>query len=215
MRHIGIKMGRRGTKGVCLAVLIPHRDCRRLLYLRSAELFAGGLWGAWSFPQAAPLALLSAPLGAEELAELARNLRRRSLEHGRRGMIVAGPERVLLLETPKGFPPLRIYGPALELRVEPEDFGPAAEKTRTLPPLLGCALLGDSEGPPEDRGPEKQGPEAGGTEGPELKFRAAAVANMLYRPLPAGAPGYSFSWKIGKLHWLPPCRGSFRPPEEG
>jgi hypothetical protein len=120
-------------------------------------------------------------------------------------MIPVGPERALPLETPAGFPPLRIYGPALELRIEPGDFGPAAEKIRALPPLLGCALLGDSEEPPEDRRMEK----------PELKFRAAAAANMLYRPLSAGEPGYSFSWRIGKLHWLPPCRGSFRPPEEG
>jgi hypothetical protein len=140
-------------------------------------------------------------------------------------MIRPGAETVLSLKTPGGFPRLNIYGPALELRVEPEDFGPAAEKVRVLRPLLGCAVLGDFEGDPENQRAERENPwPAGmgkqGMTGPEpqkeagldLKFRAAAVANMLYRPLAAGEPGYSFSWKIGKLHWLPPCRGNSRPP---
>jgi hypothetical protein len=147
------------------------------------------------------------------LGELARNLRRHSLEDGRRGMIRTGAETVLSLETPAGFPRLHIYGPALELRIEPGDFGPAAEKIRVLRPLLGCAVLGDSEEAPENR--EPAGMENRRAAGPDLKFRAAAVANMRYRPLAAGEPGYSFSWKIGKLHWLPPCRGNFRPPIQG
>jgi hypothetical protein len=209
---MGEKMERRGElksagdQGhIYLAILVPHRDCRRLLYRRSAELFAAGLWGAWSFPQAAPLALLSVPLTGDELAALARNLRRRSLGENRKGMILPGPEEALPLELPAGFPALRIYGPALELRIEREDFGPAGEKlTALLPPLLGCAVLGDGE--------EK--PPAGAENPGAFKFRAAAVANMRYRPLPAGERGYSFSWKIGKLHWLPPCRGGFRPSGE-
>ena len=190
-----------------LAILVPHRDCRRLLRSRSAALFAGGIWGAWSFPHAAPLALLSSPLGKEELAELARNLRRRSLEENRRGMIVSGPERVLPLGSPEGFPGLKLYGPALELRVEREDFGGAGEKILALlPPLLGCAVLGEGERP-EDCKTENRG---------GFRFRAAAAANMLFRPLPAGASPYSFSWKIGKLRWLPPCRSGSHPPgEEG
>jgi hypothetical protein len=116
-------------------------------------------------------------------------------------MIVSGAEKVLSLDSPEGFPGLKLYGPALELRVEKEDFGRAGEKIISLlPPLLGCAVLGDQEAP-EDRGTEKQG---------GFRFRAAATANMLFRPLPAGFPPYSFSWKIGKLHWLPPCRANSR-----
>jgi hypothetical protein len=225
---MGKKMGRKENPPagghIYFAVLVPHRDCRRLLRLRSAELFAAGFWGAWSFPHAAPLALLPAPLKAEELAGLARKLRRRSLENKGTGMILSGPERIVYLDTPEGFPKPRLYGPALELRVEAEDFGPAPGK-KIMPPVLGCAGLGDSDTPesrgtPEDPGaPETRGvlknPETRGT--PEtFKFRAAAVANMRYTPLSAGVPGYSFSWKIGKLHWLPPCRNNSRPPwEEG
>jgi hypothetical protein len=179
--------------GLHLAVLIPHRDCRRLLRFRSAELFAAGFWGAWSFPQAAPLALLSAPLTEEELGDLARNLRRRSLEDGRDGMLRSGASAALSLNPPGG-PPLKVYGPALELRIGPGDFGSGEGKIRALfPPLLGCAVLA--------------GREDGAAEIPgRFKFRAAAAANMRYRRLPAGEADYSFSWKIGKLRWLPSCR---------
>jgi hypothetical protein len=179
-----------------LAVLVPHRDSRKILWKQSAELFASGWGGAWSFPHVAPLALLRSPLGEAELRELARNLRRRSLEGGRGGRILTGAGRVLSLEMPGGPSQLRIYGLALELRTGPEDFGPGVAKIRALlPPLLGCAVLGGAETPPES------------VEGPG--FRAAAAANMIYRPLPSGDRDYSFSWMIGKLHWLP------RPPRRG
>jgi hypothetical protein len=188
--------GLRAGSRIYLAILVPHRDCRRLLRSLSEGLFASGLWGAWSFPHAAPLALLSSPLEKDELAELARNLRRCSLEEDRKGMIVSGAEKIVPLDTPEGFPGLKLYGPALELRVEREDFGRAGEKIMALyPPILGCAVLGEGE-TPVFPGIETQG----------FRFRAAAAANMLFRPLPAGASPYSFSWKIGKLHWLPPCR---------
>jgi hypothetical protein len=29
------------------------------------------------------------------------------------------------------------------------------------------------------------------------------VANMVFRPLSSGAPGYSFAWQIGAPIWLP------------
>jgi hypothetical protein len=92
-------MGRIGGEdgSLYLAALVPHRDSRRTFLKRSAELFASGWWGAWSFPHVAPLALLRSPLGEEELKALARNLRRRSLEGGRGGRIPEGPGRVLSL----------------------------------------------------------------------------------------------------------------------
>jgi hypothetical protein len=189
-----------------LAVLIPHRDCRRLLRLRSAGLFASGLWGAWSFPQAAPLALLSAPLGAGELRELAWNLRRRGPGKERGGMLRPGPPAILRLAPPEAPFRLCLYGPALDFRAEAGDFGAGAGKLRALlPPLLGCAVLEDSgAGVPED--PKMEIPAVPG-------FRAAAVANMRFRPM--GAGGLSFSWKIGELRWLPSPRETRGPPEEG
>jgi hypothetical protein len=39
---------------------------------------------------------------------------------------------------------------------------------------------------------------------PAVSFNAAAVANMHFYPLNAQQDGISgFSWKIGKLFWLP------------
>jgi hypothetical protein len=203
-------MGRRFRDGpVRFAVLVPHRDCRRLLRLRSAILFSSGFLGAWSFPHVAPLALLSAPLGEGELRELARNLRRRSQEEGGGGMLRPGPPAVLPLAPPLVPFSLCLYGPALELRLTTGDFGSGAGKLRALlPPLLGCAVLGEGPGAGKD-----------GTGNPEgLKFRAAAVANMAYRPLAPGDRAYSFSWRIGGLRWLPSGRrqgGSGPPDGEG
>lgn len=189
------------ARTIRFAVLVPHRDCRRLLRFWSAELFSCGLLGAWSFPHAAPLALLSAPLQDAELRELARNLRRRSQDKG--GMPRPGPATILRLAPPQVPFKLCIYGPALELPLKAGDFGSGAGKIRTLlPPLLGCAVLGDSE--------------TAAPEGPEnLTFRAAAVANMAYRPMLSGDRGYSFSWKIGELRWLPSRRGQGGPPDGG
>jgi hypothetical protein len=105
-------------------------------------------------------------------------------------MLQSGAAAVLSL--PGDFP-LKIYGPALELRVRPGDFGSGEGKIITLlPPLLGCAVLADGEGEAE----EIPG---------RFTFRAAAAVNMQYRRLPAGAADYSFAWNIGKLRWLPSC----------
>jgi hypothetical protein len=212
-------MGRRFEDGpVRFAVLVPHRDYRRLLRFRSAELFGAGYWGAWSFPHVAPLARLSAPLTGTELKNLARRLRELSLAGGRDGMLRPGLEAALpLAGLPAG---TALYGPLLDINLDPGDLG-AGEKLAELfsRPLVGCAILGpddlQKEPPTPDRRPPAILPMAG--------FRAAAVANLLYSPIgepAAGEPGgvreYSYSWRIGKLHWLPPCpRKPGRPEQTG
>jgi hypothetical protein len=201
-------MGRRSPKQgpsetsapLYFAVLVPHRDSRRFLRRRSAELFASGLWGAWSFPHAAPLALLSAPLGGPELRDLARALRELTLAEGRDGMLRPGPETSLAV--PGMEPGFSLYGPALDLAIGPHIFNArAGDKVWAVfpRPLLGCAVLGPEDSP-ESPGPFPPGPE------PLRGFRAAAAANLVYRPMSAG--GYSFSWRIGELYWLPSCRRS-------
>jgi hypothetical protein len=255
---------------LCFAVLVPHRDSRRFLRRRSGELFASGLWGAWSFPHLAPLALLSAPLDGPALRDLARALRELTLAEGRDGMLRPGPEGSLALPGLDGG--FSIYGPSLDLTISPLVVSPSVRrKLRALVsrPLLGCAILGpdDSPGfPPLSRAPIMGGeaappgpppPPGGGGAGaggaptapsvwssatplrggsppatppgprppvpaePSLvpAFRAAAAANLVYRFTGAGDGGYSCSWRIGELHWLPPCRRSRsaghrpRPPE--
>jgi hypothetical protein len=181
-----------------LAVLVPHRDSRKILRERSAELFASGLWGAWSFPQVSPLAWLRAPLSGAELKGLARNLRALTLAGGRDGTLHPGaPATLPLAGLPVGGV---LYGPQLDIRPSPGDFGAGGEKIRELFPinLVGCAVLG-----PEDPPKIPARIPAGWTGG---SFRAAAVANLSYRPLDGG--GYSYAWRIGELHWLPRPHGN-------
>ncbi|MDR2136464.1 MAG: hypothetical protein LBO76_07600 [Treponema sp.] len=179
---------RRGAKGALyLAVLVPHRDSRKILREWSAELFASGLWGAWSFPQVSPLAWLSSPLAGAELKDLARRLRELTLAGGRDGTLRLGADAVLPLP---GLP-VSLYGPRLDIALGPGDL--PGEKIREIfpAPLVGCAALGPDD-PREILPPRRRGGD----------FRAAAVANMAYRPIGAG----SYAWRIGEPRWLPRAR---------
>jgi hypothetical protein len=169
-----------------LLILAPHRDSRRLIRLRSAELFRAGFFGAWSFPQVVPLAVLSAPFAEDELKALARSLRALNLERGiRTGDMGAAP-------LPLGPGEWRLAGPSLDLALpEPFPLGEDKVRRRISPLLFGAALIRNGEKVPE-------------IDIPPLSFRAAAVANMIYRPLDAS--GYSFYWRMGKPAWLPPPR---------
>jgi hypothetical protein len=183
-----------GSRGIRLAVLVPHRDSRKILRAYSGELFAGGFTGAWSFPWVAPLALLSRPLDGAELTALARALRERSLQADRGGKFRAEtPSRLALRELYPDFPALpSLWGPGISLGFRAEDFGPSgsAALNRVFHrPVLACALLGPEDPPLPP---------------PVFSFGAAAVANMVYRPLSPG--GFSFAWEIGELHWLPAVR---------
>jgi hypothetical protein len=93
---------------------------------------------------------------------------------------------------------LAFFGPALDIRLpEPLFAGSAAE---ALVQAFPCAVLASAivrnapSGLPSNLPPP-----------PEIPFRAAAVANMIYRPIPGGAVP-SFEWQIGELHWLPAVR---------
>jgi hypothetical protein len=188
-----------------LLVLVPHRDARLLLRKWSGALFAAGVSGAWSFPWAAPLALLSSPLSAGEMKHCARILREQSLAGGNDGKIKTGP--AALAAFPAGI--LcggAVFGPVLELAVPGESFAAnAAEKImhRFSPPVLGAAFVWGSTGKNSAIPPP-----------PALSFRAVALTHMIYRPLvlEKGAGGVlpdrdcSFEWKTGKPYWLPPVK---------
>jgi hypothetical protein len=174
-----------------LLVLAPHRDCRRLLRLLSPELFRRGLYGAWSFPQAVPLAVLSAPFTEEELKACARSLRALNPAGKEGGRIRAGAMAKASLRREGGGEEAGFWiaGPSLNLAV-PEPFPAGEEKVlrRVAPPVLGAALIREDEGVPD-------------MPAPPLSFRAAALANMTLRPLDDS--GYSFCWRLGKPAWLP------------
>lgn len=177
-------------------VLIPHRDCGRLIRFYQDRLFAAGIIGAYSFPIAAPLAVVSQPFAKEELKMLARFLRAASAAPGRDGKITAGALDVL--SCPPDILSPSLFGLELDLPIPdiPRDL-----VRYQFPSMLLCAGLI----PKEDLSllPQERFPIA-----PQCFFRAALVANLILRPLSSGAKGYSFEWKIGVPVWLPGYRKS-------
>lgn len=175
-------------------VLVPHRDTVKLLRNYSRLLFGAGFSGAFSFPPAAPLALLSRPCTGEELKGAARALRQATLACGRGGKIHAGePAAVPFPDIAGGLSGLSIFGPALDLPL-PDLSLPAM--VYPFPALVLCTALVEGVCPPSRAAP----PPAA------FSFRAAAAANMVLRHPEGGAsPGgdlYSLEWRIGRLRWL-------------
>jgi hypothetical protein len=187
-------------------ILLPHPDLTASLRGQSRFLFAAGLNGAWSFPPAAPLALLKRPLRDAELRDLAAALREATLPRG--GTISLG--KPVLVPCP-GFH--SFFGPALDLEPPPL---PCPAVVHAFPVLaLGVALAAPAEEPLagqiRDLPPANPG-----------FFRAAMTVNLSIRPLkgafpPAAVPApeenYSFEWRLGKPRWLPSLRK--RPRQEG
>jgi hypothetical protein len=188
------------------AILVPHPDSAASLRGQSRFLFAAGLNGAWSFPLAAPLALLKRPLGEGELRDLAAALREATLPRG--GKIGLGKH--LLVPCP-GFH--SFFGPALDLEPPPL---PSPAVVHAFPALVLCVALAALAEEPlvgriRDLPPANPG-----------FFRAAMAANLSIRPLegafpassvPAAANNYSFEWRLGKPRWLPSLRK--RPRQDG
>jgi hypothetical protein len=166
-------------------VLIPHRDSGKLIRDDKSRLFALGINGAYSFPIAAPLALVSQPFTKEELKSLAQSLRALSVAEGRNGKIAAGELRTLPWQEDLSF-----FGPGLDLPIP--DF-PQERVSYRFPSLVLCAGLIKTA----DQALLSQGT------GPSFFFRAALVANLILRPLSSGERDFSFEWKIGSPVWLP------------
>jgi hypothetical protein len=168
-------------------ILIPHRDGGRILEEYRQKLFASGLAGAFSFPAAAPLALVSRPFDREELKALAGEMRELSLEKGGEGKF-----RSAGVAAPSGGG-LRFFGPLLAPWDENLPSLGGGKILYRFPALCLCAaILGPADVPAEA--------------GPELSFRAAMTANLVIRPLDQGERGYSFAWKTGRPLWLPGYR---------
>ena len=198
-----------------LLALVPHRDVRLLLRKYSGSLFKAGFAGAYLFPWVTPLAALSRPLSADELKNCARALREASL--------TAENGKINAVETDiAAFSGQALLGPRLDLAISSDVFGekllqrPHTEITESQrvrrkakdlkitpisPLIIGACLL-----------PSAEFDKAALPPAPQLSFRAAAVANMIWQPLEeeACSPGASssasgsigYKWKIGKLCWL-------------
>jgi hypothetical protein len=169
------------------AALVPHRDAIFVVEKFRQRLFALGLDGAFSFPAAAPLALLSRPLTDTELKSAAAELRQ--LLAGGKFAVSAPPKKS---PAPDG---IRFFGLSLDMPFPsfPED----AVIIRWEKPVLAPAVLGQADQvsllAEQGRLPDP----------PELSFRAAALANLAVYPAGDGEADYSYAWEPGRLHWLP------------
>jgi hypothetical protein len=188
-------------KPLHFVILVPHADLAGPLRGQSRFLFAAGICGAWSFPQAAPLALVQRPLSDGELRDLAAALREATLIRG--GKIALGDPALVPCPGFHSF-----FGPALDLP-PPVPLCPAVLQAFPAP-VLATALAAPAGEPLLARIHNIPRVNPG-------FFRAAMVANLDIRPLsrafPAGAvpdpaENYSFQWRIGKGRWLPPLRNA-------
>jgi len=184
-------MKNNSSGSLLLLALVPHRDVRISLRAWSASLFSSGLCGAWSFPWIMPIAALNRPLSGEEQKNRALMLRRAIDLSG--GKCTTGPPAVTALSDN-----VSVFGPAVNISLSDSFFAfeDNAVIRRFSPLVIGCALCQ----------PEAAPRAAPDVNSPNLSFRAAALANICFHPLPSHNGAYndfSFEWAIGKLHWLP------------
>ena len=168
--------------------LVPHADARAEFGRYCRESFSAGGTDLCSFPAVAPVALVSAPASRPGLKELAALFRRQCYINGGNGRISTG--QISELRLPDG---KTLAGPRLS--VEPPPFPEGLPLVESFPALiLAAGIFSSVPALPPLRKP--------------VRFSAAAVANMVLRPLPYKQ---SYEWTIGEPHWLPSIRRKARP----
>ena len=180
-------------------VLVPHRDVRSLLRKHGELLIKEGITGVYQFPWAAPIAELSEDFTADELKHTAQSLRN----------LTSGEKFTVTEADTAAFPPYKdkmlLSGQKLDLNLPESVFAKGIPKIKKLitPLLIGSWLLPESN-EQHPLSPEYLRKELSIPPAPpeKLSFRAAAVANMHWKPFKTeDETGYR--WKIGKLIWLP------------
>jgi len=172
-------------------ILIPHRDAVNHLARYREKLFSLGVYGAHSFPLAAPLARVSRPFTREELKELAAAIRGLTKEND--GKFLCGAVSAVQRAGEISF-----FGPPLNLGEGETVFSPAQREKilkSFLPAVLCAAIVG--------QGNSTLNKNILSEEAPILSFRVAALANLSLRPLEEGDTAYSFEWRMGPRVWLP------------
>jgi hypothetical protein len=166
------------------AALVPHRDAVSVLERYRRELFARGLYGAFSFPALVPLAPLAAPPEDGGLKAAAASFRHKLGN----AHITSGSWLPFALP---GFP-FSLYGPVFTL--------PGIRETARgiLPPAFPVTALAAAV-----LGPEDSALISGLPPPPDISFRAAALTVVELGPCEYGAEPYSLSWNTGRLFWLP------------
>jgi hypothetical protein len=174
-------------------VLIPHRDALRELTLYRKKLWQAGIKGAYSLPSVAFIAEIEKPLPYNYLRGLAQVLRNKTLK--KKGYIFSTTQKIVPFSAS-----CTLFG--LELDLVCTDL---MSSLRSLSaPILPITLLPGtgsfSESLSEPLVEQKNLLEV---IVPDLRFRAAALANMVLQPVDCGLREYSYRWSIGKLFWLP------------
>ncbi|MDR0320181.1 MAG: hypothetical protein LBI28_01625 [Treponema sp.] len=171
-------------------VLVPHRDIRLKLKEYSEKLLKAGLTGVYNFPWVAPLAELSHPLKIDELKNFSKSLR----ETAKDKMSASSIARTQFLTDDN----MTLLGSRIDLSVTAAAFKTAEPKIKNiiLPTVIGSFLL------PADLYKEREQLLSSLPPCEEISFRAAAVANMYWRPFQSGGKT-AYKWRIGRLCWLP------------
>lgn len=182
--------------------MVPHTDTRVVLRKYCDELTGSGLKGVYNFPLASPIAEISRELNAVELKSIAQKLR---------GLLNGGKfcaNEIAFTEFPEGG---SLFGHRLDLEIPAKVFSGVENTIKTYfsPLIIGEFLLRRLSSDTENNKNHfdhfmeeflKKIP------APQITFRAAAAANMRWKPFranPAANGEISFKWEIGKLSWLP------------
>jgi hypothetical protein len=181
--------------------LMPHRDCGKGVSSVKRSLFSLGFYGAFSFPIASPLAVLSRALTKDELKRIAAQLRRNTFADGKKGRITAGEWGVATLGGIL-FGGQRLDVPVEELFQADAVFPCGVVMEPCVLPLLVEAVMcgGTPCGDALWENTEEKKAQSAVQPAP-FSFTAGYVANLALRPL--CNDGYSFEWRIGEPVWMP------------
>jgi hypothetical protein len=186
----GYTVKKDNCNGRRLLVIVPHQDVRVELRKYSDSLIKTGISGVYPFPRVIPLASLSKALTTDELKHIAHSLRK-TIGTGK-----FYTDTTSITAFPAGTEDMALFGPKLDLDIPACIFENSIEKIKKLfsPLVIGTFLMPKTN--------EQQSNQVFDVPLQEISFRAAAAANMYWRPFKInGETGYK--WKIGKLHWLP------------
>ncbi|MCL2243528.1 MAG: hypothetical protein FWC03_03560 [Treponema sp.] len=183
--------------------LVPHRDARVLAGKYSDALIKAGLTGVYKFPCVAPAAVLPRPLCDDELKKIAFSLREDM------GMGKFSVTKTSDVKFSAGTEEMTLFGPSLDHGLSTSMLTNDAVKIKKIlsPLVIGAYLLPASHPDYSKVLAENSGQRLSSVmpNCDRLEFRAAAVANMFWRPFEKGDKK-GFKWKIGKLFWLPAKR---------
>jgi hypothetical protein len=171
------------TEKSLFLVLVPHRDIRVALRKYNSDLLKTTSF--CHFPNVVPLAALSRPFTKDELKQCAYAIRETVMENKIK------TKETTAVPFPANNEKTVLFGPCLDPAIEQDLFIKIKKINKKLTyffstQVIGCCLTNENAI----------------CALPQLSFRAAAVANMYWKPVNMeGSLGCE--WKIGELIWLP------------